>query len=136
MGLECAPGTPQSGWRAARLLRMKLTRDPSAGQSHGNKYICHQPNVHANRSCSQFKCKLLDRRWRKREERKLEVAALGCTRGADHNCGRLVLIASCLSQSTCRAGFAVALQGSRGTWQESHLPEDLQVGEGRLRPLH
>lgn len=48
------------------------------------------PNAHTNKSCSYLQCKLLGRRWRKWEERKLEVSTPGSTGVIDHNYGQVL----------------------------------------------
>lgn len=55
-----------------------------AGAVEINTFVIN-PNVRANRSCSRLERKLLGRRWRKWEERKLEVSAPGCTGAGNRN---------------------------------------------------
>lgn len=81
-------------------------------------------NVHANKNCSRLKCKLLGRRWKKWEERKLEVSVPGCTGVTDHNYGWVMSLFLPLSHRP----FHVQPRRRPAEWQSSFLgcyvPED------------
>lgn len=84
-GSKYALKTPQASWRAASAEGRSCPELAVLARAMEINTFVTNPNIHANRSCSPLKCKLLGSRWRKWEERKLEVSAPGCTGVTNHN---------------------------------------------------
>lgn len=89
-GSEYALKTPQASWRAASAQGRNCPELAVLARAMELNTFVTNPNIRANRSCSPLECKLLGRRWRKWEERKLEVLAPGCTGVTDHNYERVM----------------------------------------------
>lgn len=113
IGSECGLRTLQLSWRAASLQGRSCPElMVLAGAMEINPFVTN-PNVHANRSLSRLKCKLLGRRQRKRKVRKLEVSAPGCTGAGEARSWTVMsLIASCALHRTFRSG----LEEPQGSW--------------------